>query len=151
MFDHRVFGHQNSARRLRGRSESMGTRDEIEAVDEAYEKAVANQDVAAIVGLYTQDAFLLPPNSPVAKGADAIGAVLQAYIDAGAQSLELETTALDDQGDLVVEVGRYALGLQPPGVDAITDIGKYLQVFKRQADGSFRIAYDCFNSDEAAS
>ena len=126
----------------------MGTRDEIETVDEAYEKAVANQDAAAIVGLYTQDAFLLPPNSPIAKGSDAIRAVLQAYFDGGAQSLELETSALDDQGDLVIEVGRYALGLQPPGTDPITDIGKYLQVFKRQADGSFLIAYDCFNSDE---
>lgn len=126
----------------------MGTREQIEAVDEAYEKAVANQDPAAIAGLYTHDAFLLPPNSPVAKGSDAIRAVLQAYFDGGAQSLELETSALDDQGDLVIEVGRYALGLQPPGADPITDIGKYLQVFKRQADGSFLIAYDCFNSDE---
>lgn len=129
----------------------MSTKDQIEAVNEAYGKAVANQDLAAIVGLYTPDAILLPPDSPVAKGSDAIRAVLQGYIDAGAQSLELETTALDDQGDLVVEVGRYTLGLQAPGADPITDIGKYLQVFKRQPDGSFRIAYDCFNGDGPAS
>jgi ketosteroid isomerase-like protein len=129
----------------------MGAKDQIDAANEAYGKAVANQDVGAIVALYAQDAVLLPPNEPVAKGPDAIRAVLQAYMDAGAQSLQLETTALDDQGDLVVEVGRYELGIQPAGADAITDIGKYLQVFKRQADGSFRIAYDCFNSDEPAS
>lgn len=129
----------------------MSTKDQIQGVDEAYEKAVANQDVDAIVALYTQDGFFLPPNSPIAKGSDAIRAVLQAYIDAGAQSLDLETTVLDDQGDVVVEVGQYKLGLQPPGADPITDLGKYLQVFKRQADGSFLIAYDCFNSDEPAS
>ena len=126
----------------------MGTRDDIEAIDQAYEKGAANRDTAAIVGLYTPDASLLPPNAPVAKGAQAIGAVIQAYFDAGAQSLELDTTDLDDHGDLVVEVGRYTLGLQPPGGEPITDVGKYLQVFKRQADGSFRIAYDCFNSDQ---
>jgi ketosteroid isomerase-like protein len=129
----------------------MGTKDQIEAANEAYGKAVANQDVAAVVALYTPDAILLPPDSPVAQGADAIRAVLQGYVDAGAQSLALETTALDDQGDMVVDVGRYTLGLQPPGADPITDVSKYLQVYKRQSDGSFRIAYDCFNSDGPAS
>jgi ketosteroid isomerase-like protein len=129
----------------------MGTKDEIEAANEAYGKAVANQDIAAVVALYSQDAILLPPDAPVAQGSDAIRAVLQGYMDAGAQSLALETTALDDQGDLVVDVGRYTLGMQPPGADPITDVGKYLQVYKRQSDGSFRIAYDCFNSDGSAS
>ena len=126
----------------------MGTRDDIDAIDQAYGKGVANRDAAAIVGLYTPDAYLLPPNAPVAKGSQAIGAVVQAYFDAGAQSLELETTDLDDHGDLIVEVGRYTLGLQPPGGGPITDVGKYHQVFKRQADGGLRIAYDCFNSDQ---
>ena len=128
----------------------MGTKDEIAAANEAYGKAVANQDVGAVVALYAPDAILLPPDAPVAQGSDAIRAVLQGYMDAGAQSLALETTALDDQGDLVVDIGRYTLGLQPPGADPITDVGKYLQVYKRQSDGSFRIAYDCFNSDGPA-
>jgi uncharacterized protein (TIGR02246 family) len=132
-------------------SVSMGVEDQIQMLDEAYEKAVANQDVGAIVELYTPDAFFLAPNGPMAKGSEAIGAVLQAYFDAGAQSLDLETTVLDDQGDVVVEVGQYKLVLHPPGVDPITDVGKYLQVFKRQADGAFLMAYDCFNSDEPAS
>ena len=129
----------------------MGIRGEIEAFDEAYEKAVANQDAAAIAGLYSQDAFFLAPNAPLAKGFDAIRGVIQGLIDAGAQSLELETIALDEHSDLIVEVGRYTLGVQPPGAAPMTDVGKYLQVFKRQGDGSLRITYDCFNSDGAAS
>jgi uncharacterized protein (TIGR02246 family) len=126
----------------------MATSDEVEAVDQAYEKAVANRDTAGVAALYTPDAFLLPPNAPVAKGRQAIEAVVQAYFDAGAQSLDLDTVTLEERGDLVVEVGRYTLGVQPPGGDPVTDVGKYLQVFKRQADGSLRIAYDCFNSDQ---
>jgi ketosteroid isomerase-like protein len=128
----------------------MGFEDQIQGVDEAYEKAVANRDTDAIVALYTSDGYFLPPNSPIAKGSDAIRAVLQAYFDAGVVSLDLETTVLDEQGDVVVEVGQYKLGLQPPGTDPFTDLGKYLQVFKRQPDGSLLIAYDCFNSDEPA-
>jgi ketosteroid isomerase-like protein len=129
----------------------MGIRDEVDAFDEAYEKAVANQDATAIAGLYSHDAFFLAPNAPLAKGRDAIQGVVQGLIDAGAQSLELETIALEEAGGMIVEVGRYTLGLQPPGAALVTDVGKYLQVFKRQADGSLRISYDCFNSDAAAS
>ena len=125
----------------------MNTRDQIRAVDDAYEKAVANQDVDAVLEAYTSDASLLAPNAPLAKGRDAIRAILQGFLDAGAQSLELNTVELDDHGDVVVEVGSYRLGIAPPDGDPITDEGKYLQVFKRQADGSFRIAYDAFNSD----
>ncbi len=126
----------------------MATSDEVEAVNQAYGKAVANRDTAGVAAVYASDAFLLPPNAPIAKGRQAIEAVVQAYFDAGAQSLDLDTVALEEQGDLVVEVGTYTLGVQPPGSDPVTDVGKYLQVFKRQADGSLRIAYDCFNSDQ---
>ena len=125
----------------------MGTREDIKTANEAFEKAVANQDAAALGALYTADAVLLAPDLPVAQGPAAIQAVFQGYLDAGAESLELETTAFEDQGDVVVEVGRYTLGLRPPGEDPITDVGKYLVVFARQADGSLRWKYDCFNSD----
>jgi len=124
----------------------MGTSD-IRAVDDAYEKAVANQDVGAVLELYTSDARLLAPGAPLAQGRDAIRLIMQGFVDAGAQSLELNTVELDDHGDVVIEVGAYKLGIAPPDGEPITDVGKYLQVFKRQADGTFLIAFDAFNSD----
>jgi len=126
----------------------MGTKDDIRAVDDAYEKAVANQDISAVVELYTSDARLLAPGAPLVQGRDAIKMILQGFIDAGAQSLELNTVELDDHGDVAIEVGTYKLGIAPPEGEPITDVGKYLQVFKSQSDGSFQIAYDAFNSDQ---
>ena len=128
----------------------MTTRDEIEAVNQAYEKAVANTDIAAVIEQYSPDALLLAPNAPLARGKGEIQAILQGFLDAGANGLELKTIDLDDHGDIVVEIGAYTLQLAPPDGDPITDVGKYLQVFKRQSDGSFRIAYDAFNSDQPA-
>ena len=127
----------------------MGIRDDVRDVNDAYEKAVANQDVSAVIGLYTSDATLMPPNAPMAKGSEEMRAIFNAYVEAGANSLTLETLELEEQGDAVIEVGRYTLGAQTPeGV--MSDVGKYLQVFKRQDDGSLRIAYDAFNSDQPA-
>ena len=127
----------------------MATKDEIAALDAAYGKAVANRDADAIAALYTADAYFLPPNEPMAIGPAGVRAVAQSYLDAGAQSLELEAIALDDQGDTVIEVGKYTLGMQTPD-GSMTDVGKYVQVMKRQPDGSLKIAYDCFNSDAPA-
>ena len=124
----------------------MGTKDEIRAIDDAYEKAVANQDINAVGELYATNAKLLAPNAPMATGRAEIQALLQGFLDAGAQSLELNTVETDDLGDTVIEVGRYTLGIQTPD-GHMEDVGKYLQVFKRQSDGSFQLAYDAFNSD----
>jgi ketosteroid isomerase-like protein len=129
---------------------TMGTRQDIEAINEAFEKAVVNQDAAAIGALYTADAVLLAPGAPVANDPAAIQAVFQGFLDAGAESLVLETTSFEEQGDVVVEVGRYTLGLRPPGGDPVSDVGKYLVVFAREADGSLRFKYDAFNSDPQA-
>ena len=127
----------------------MGIKDDVRAVNDVYEKGVANQDVPAVLALYTSDATLLPPNAPLCKGTEAIGAVFNAYIEAGANSLSLDTIELDEQGDAVIEVGRYTLGIQTPD-GHMEDVGKYLQVFKRQGDGSLLLAYDAFNSDQPA-
>lgn len=126
----------------------MGTKDDISTINDTFGKAVANQDAAAIVALYTADAVLLAPGTPVAQGPDAIQAVFQGFVDAGAESLSLETTSFEEQGDVVIEVGRYTLGLRIEGAE-VTDVGKYLVVFARQADGSLRFKYDAFNSDAA--
>ena len=125
----------------------MGTREDVQALDDAYGKAVANQDTGALAAFYTADALLLAPNAPVAQGTQAIRAVFDGYVEAGAGSLELENTAFEEHGDIIIDAGRYTLSVQTPDGDSMTDVGKYLQVLKRQADGSLLIAYDCFNSD----
>ena len=128
----------------------MGTKDDIRAANEAFEKAVASQDAAALGALYTPGAVLLAPNAPAANGPAAIQAVFQGFLDAGAESLMLETTSFEEQGDVVIDVGRYTLGLRLPSGDSVSDVGKYLVVFARQPDGSLRFKYDAFNSDAPA-
>ena len=53
-----------------------------------------------------------------------------------------------EEGDLTIEYGRYTLGLQPPGAEPASDAGKYLIVHETQDDGSTKILYDVFNSNQ---
>jgi uncharacterized protein (TIGR02246 family) len=125
-------------------------RDEVAEFNAAFGKAMANQDVAAMASAYAEDARMLPPNAPMAEGRNAIRQVLQAFVDTGAKSLDLQSIDVLEDGALVVDIGRYGLGIQPPGADPIQDEGKYLVAFRRQSDGSLKMVADAFNSDAPA-
>jgi ketosteroid isomerase-like protein len=69
----------------------------------------------------------------------------------GARGLELNTLDVLEADDLAVEVGRYTMTIQPPGGDVMRDVGKYVAVWRRQADGGLKLVVDTFNSDSPAS
>jgi uncharacterized protein (TIGR02246 family) len=125
-------------------------RDEIMTLAQQFGKAVANQDVDELVGFYTEDARMLPPNAPMIQGRDGLRAIFREYFDAGMKSLELETVDVLEDGQLAVEVGRYVMGIQPLAGDPVEDRGKYIAVYRRQPDGALKIAADTFNSDHPA-
>jgi uncharacterized protein (TIGR02246 family) len=120
---------------------------EVNAVAQAFHDGVANQDAGALASLYHDDARFLPPNMEPAEGRPAIQAAMQQLLDAGARSLSIEPIDVREAGDLTIEYGRFTLGLEPEGGDAMTDVGKYVVVHETREDGSTKILLDCFNSN----
>ena len=51
------------------------------------------------------------------------------------------------QADLAYDRGTYSMTVTPPGAAPIEDRGKYLTIYRKQADGSWKIARVMFNSD----
>ena len=84
------------------------------------------------------------------QGKEALRGLFTGYIDAGMKTLDLETVDVVEAGDVVVEVGRYVMGIEPPGAGLIEDRGKYLGVFRRQPSGDLKLIIDTFNSDAPA-
>jgi uncharacterized protein (TIGR02246 family) len=119
---------------------------EVNEVARAFHEGVANQDVDALANLYHDDARFLPPNMEPAEGRPAIRAAMQQLLDMGARSLEIEPIDIREGGDLTVEYGRYTLGIETEGGQAMTDVGKYIVVHETH-DGSTKILLDCFNSN----
>ena len=120
---------------------------EIDAVAQAFHEGVANRDAAALASLYSEDARFMPPNLPVFEGPQAIEAAMQGLLDAGARSLDIEPLDVREAGDTTIEYGRYALGVQPPDGEPMTDRGTYVVVHETQDDGETKIVLDIFNSD----
>ncbi|MGH9935454.1 MAG: YybH family protein, partial [Blastocatellia bacterium] len=102
----------------------------IQAGNENFMAAFKRGDAAAVAACYTNDARLLPPNGSMVSGAPDITAFWQGAMNTGIKEARLETKHLEERADLAVEVGQYTLTIQPEGGDAITDVGKYVVVWK---------------------
>ena len=101
---------------------------------------------AAVDLIYAEDAKVLMPNMPASEGRQAIKA-------ASAQmpplkEFKLDIVSLEGRGDLAYEYGTYGTAAVPPGSSVpVTDKGKYVAVWKKQADGTWKIIRDIWNSD----
>jgi len=77
------------------------------------------------------------------QGTNAIQETFGAFNSMGATNLALTTDEVMGAGDLVIEVGKYTLTL--PG--GLQDSGKYMVVWKKGADGSWKLHRDIWNSN----
>jgi uncharacterized protein (TIGR02246 family) len=121
----------------------------IRAVDAEWARAASAGDGKALTALYSSDATLLPPTEAVVKG-EAVGKYNNAMAGDFSGPTELTTTAVEGRGDLAYAVGVYRATLTPKKTGAKplpTEVGKYLEVLKKQSDGSWKIVYDMWSPD----
>lgn len=107
--------------------------------------ALANDFAALTRDYYTDDAIVLPPNAPSVTGPAAIEAMFKTFPPITA--FELKTEEVEGTADLAYVRGRYSMTMSPPGAPAIADSGKYLEIWRKRSDGSWRSSRDMFSSD----
>jgi ketosteroid isomerase-like protein len=126
----------------------MTTRDDVGNVLARFAKAVTEKDVETLVDCYEADGIVLAPNSPMVRGSSALGDLFQRdIIDAGVKAIDFDTTDLVEDGSLVIEAGRNVVHVELPNGGSIADAGKYLVVYRREADGNLKLVFDSFSSD----
>jgi uncharacterized protein (TIGR02246 family) len=120
----------------------------IRSRDAEWANAAASKDVDATVSYYTDDASLLPPNAAIASDKQSIRAAWSSMLGPDT-SLTWQATKVDvaRSGDLAYIVGVYQMTTNAPGSKPLADRGKFVEVWKKQADGSWKTAVDIFNSD----
>lgn len=96
-------------------------------------------------GLLTEDVAFLPPNGAIVSGKAAVRAFGEAFPKLTAFSAEAVDVA--GSGDIAYARGTYALTANPAGAPPMEDKGKWLGVYRKQPDGSWRLSYDVWNSD----
>jgi len=121
-------------------------RKSIEKANLKFGEAVRKGDAAALAALYTEDATLMPPNSEMIKGRQEIEEFWKTSMQMGVKDAILTTVDASGSGNLAYEIGKYTIKIQPEGQEPIEALGKYVAVWKLQADGSWKLHIDIWNS-----
>ena len=90
---------------------------------------------------------------PAVTGKEAIATTTKAMMGDPNFSLAFQGSKFDvaKSGDLGFSQGSYTMIMtNPKSKKAVTDKGKYITVFKKQADGSWKAAEDMVSSDGSA-
>ena len=115
--------------------------------DAAYAKAFNAGDAATIAALYSKDAIFMMPEEPAYKGTKGVRAVAQAGLDAGWRNIKFKTIKSGSDGGLAFNVGGVSMD-QPSDGGMVRVKGKYLDVYQRQKDGSWKIIATSYNTDK---
>lgn len=128
--------------------QTAGSEDARAAIEErgtAFEQAFNSGDSAALADLYTEDAAILPPDAGQAEGRDAIAGFWGGAMEQGLKNLDLTTTEVDTIDDTAIEIGTVTLTAPAEGGGESEIAGKYLVVWKRGDDGTWRLHRDIWN------
>lgn len=119
------------------------SRQDVENGEKQWLEAFNGGDAAGVAAQYTESARLLPPNSGIVAGRDQLVPFVQGFLDTGAK-LKFDLIEVYETPDVCTAVGRYEMTFD--GTDD-RDVGKFIEVWVPQSDGSWLIADDIFNSD----
>lgn len=109
---------------------------ELDRVLRDYEKHWSANKPADVAALFTADGMALPNGAPPAKGAEQITA---SYARAAGQPLALRALHYTASSDMAYIIGGFAPAAGQP------DMGKFVLVLKKAADGKWMIAADMDN------
>ena len=120
----------------------------IRELEAQWARTAAAHDLEGCVLYYSDDASILPPNSPIASGKQAIRAVWASVLGPGASlSWQVSRLEVSRSGDLAYAMGVYQFVQKDPQGKTVTDQGKTVEVWKKQANGKWKTVVDIFNSD----
>lgn len=108
------------------------------------EWAASVKDMDKFMSYYASDASIYPAGMPLAQGSAAIREALTKMSSAPGFSLEFGPTKADvgASGDIGYTTGTYQASM-----NGATEKGKYVEVWKKQSDGQWKVREDIFNAD----
>lgn len=117
--------------------------------EKAFARAVAAKDMDRFLEFWADDGAVFPPGAPIANGKVAIRAEWGALLSDKEASLAWTPARAEvaRSGDLGYTWGTYVLTRMRDGKEDTRRTGKYLTIWRRGADGTWRVAADIGSPD----
>ena len=138
----------------RSASTGMATVDEREAlmqVDRAFDQATAETGLGGWVSYFAEDGQMFPAGAEIVSGRAAIREAMASAFKNPGFTLRWKPLGADvsRSGDLGYTYGTYVARGPGPQGQIVERHGKYVSVWKRQADGSWKVVVDIGNASPA--
>lgn len=116
---------------------------EIDSANALFIRYFNTSDSTGLAGMFTDDGKSLEPNESAFVGTDAIRTHYSKIMNASANKLELETTGLWGDEQLLAEEGNFIF---TDSLGNLVDKGKYIVLWKK-VDNTWKLFRDIYNSD----
>jgi ketosteroid isomerase-like protein len=123
--------------------------DDLLAADAAWMKVYSAKDLEKSVAFFDNEGSMLPSNAPIATGKDALRKLIGSSFATPDYTLSWQANKVGvaRSGELGYTSGTYDFNIKDASGKTISDKGKYLTVWKKEADGAWKVMLDTFNSD----
>ncbi len=132
--------------------QERASRDEaaIKATSAEWSKATQSKDLDKTMSFFADDAIVLSPKVPLVQGKDNIRKGFEQMLLVPGPGLNFTTSGVEvaRSDDLGWEYGRYEFATTDKKGKTTTDKGKYLTVWNKQPDGSWKAVADMDNPDQ---
>lgn len=113
-----------------------------------YAAAATAGDLARWIALWTEDGIQMPPGAARRAGREQIKSEMRPLFDLFDTQMAIYPDEIQVLGEQAYVHGLYEFVMTPKeGGDGTKVKGKFLTILRKQSDGPWRIAVDCFNYD----
>ncbi len=120
----------------------------VKALVGKHSAALAAGDAAALTALFADNGVMMPPERGAMTGKEAIRWGLKIALGLFATKISSENLDVDVTGDLAYARRTATMTLiSKTGGEQMELIANWLDILKRQSDGSWKIALEIVNSD----
>jgi uncharacterized protein (TIGR02246 family) len=110
--------------------------------------AVNGSDVSGVLDVWADDGVLMPPHHPAVQGRVEIGRYFERLFQRSRFAFSFSSSQIEVCGGVAFERVDFTASVHPlDGGPHKRDAGKGLHLYRRQPDGSWKLAMDIWNSD----
>jgi len=122
-------------------------------LDAQWSKDAGAKDVDKTVSYYAEGAVVMPPNASSATTKETIRSAWKELLTSPGAAISWKATKVEvaKSGDLAYVSGTYEETMTDASCKPVNDRGKYVEIFKKQTDGTWKVVADIWNSDLPAS
>jgi ketosteroid isomerase-like protein len=122
----------------------------LRAAVDHYHQLASGKESDALAQMYDAASVTLPPCDAPITGSDATREFAEAFADVPGMAISFETDVIDvsNDGSMGYSLADATISMDGPDGETFSEVARDVHVWRRQADGSWKVVVDVWNSAE---